>query len=58
MKPYVGDLADAAWAIASAFDSSSHTRRPTEKRECAADSQWDVLRAAQWRLIPGREGVC
>jgi hypothetical protein len=51
MKPYASDLSDAEWAIASAVDSSSQTRRPTEKRQYAADPQWNLLYAAQWRSL-------
>ena len=37
--------------IAIHLDPPSQARRPSQEREYAADSQWDLLCAAQWRRL-------
>ncbi len=43
MKPYASDLSDAEWAILEPLIPPAKKGGPPQKREYAADSQWDLL---------------
>jgi transposase len=47
MKPYASDLSDAQWAILEPLIPPAKPGGRTQKREYAADPQWDLLCAAQ-----------